>query len=178
MEYLRYGYGAQYINLFIDYSKRCINYVSELISFTYKKVNANTLVFFDKNPTPYLSSFLDLEDKNSAIVLWKFDLTKRLFYQYNCSIKDTKKYPIMTAFLEIYDSDDSSKKDIIYLDDFLNSIHIEASNFSLPTLEQLIEVWSYTNGIVLNRNNTINFVYIDLNANEVSLDVFSENFSF
>ena len=169
MDYLSYGYGAQYINLCIDYSKRCINYVSELLSFTYKKASSNTLVFFDKNPTPYFSSFLDLENKNSAIVVWKFDLTKRLFYQYNCSIKDTKKYPIMTAFLEIYNN--SSKKDTIYLDDFLNTIHIEASNFSLPTLQQLMEVWSYTNGIVLNRNNKINFVYIDLNANEVSLNV-------
>lgn len=176
MNYLRYGYGAQYINLCIDYSKLCINYVSELISFSYKKATANTLVFFDKNPTPYFSSFLDLENKNSPIVVWRYDLTKKLFYQYNCSIKDTKKYPIMTAFLEIYKN--SSKKEIIYLDDFLNSIHIESSNFSLPTLQQLMEVWSYMNGTVLNRSNKISFVYIDLNANEVSLDVFKEDFSF
>ena len=176
MDYLRYGYGAQYINLCIDYSKLCINYISELLSFNYKKATANTLVFFDKNPTPYFSSFLDLENKNNGVVLWKYDLTKRLFYQYNCSMKDTKKYPIMTGFLEIYSA--NSKKVTIYLDDFLNTIHVEASNFSLPTLQQLMEVWSYTSGIVLNRNHNTRFVYIDLNANEVSLDVYREDFSF
>lgn len=175
MEYLRYGYGAQYINLCIDYSKLCVNYISDLLSFTYKQLTANTLVFFDKNPTPYFSSFLDLENKNNGVVLWKYDLNKRLFYQYNCSIKDTKKFPIMTAFLEV---SDSSSKEIIYLDDFLNSVYIDASNFGYPTLQQLMEVWSYTSGIVLNRNKKINFVYIDLNANEISLNILNEDFSF
>ena len=178
MGYLKYAYGIQYINLCYDYFKISSNYLYELVVSTYKKANANTLVFFDKNPTPYFSSFLDLENTNSAIVVWRYDLDKRLFYQYKCSVKDTKKYPIMTAFLEIYDSTSSSKKELIYLDDFLNSISVEASNFSLPSLQQLIEVWSYTSGTVLNRNKKINFTYIDFNVNEVSLDIFKEDFSF
>jgi hypothetical protein len=175
MNYYLYGYCAEYINLSIDYSKLFINYVSELFSFSYKQVTANTLVFFDKNPTPYFSSFLDLKNNNNGVIVWKYDLNKKLFYQYDCYTKDTKKYPIMTAFLEI--SDDSSKE-TIYLDDFLNTIYIDTSNFSYPSLQQLMEVWSYTTGIVLNRNNKINFVYIDLNANEVSLDISKDDFSF
>jgi len=178
MGYLKYGYGAQYINVCYNYLILSSNYLFELVSSTYKKANANTLIFFDKNPTPYFSSFLDLENKNSGVVVWRYDLHKRLFYQYNCSIKDTKKYPIMTACLEIYDSNSSTKKEIIYLDDFISSVCIEASNFSLPSLQQLIEVWSYTNGTILNRNSKINFTYIDFNANETSLDIFKENFSF
>ena len=178
MGYLKYAYGIKYINLCYDYFILSSNFIFELLTSTYKKANANTLIFFDKNPTPYISSFLDLENKNSGVVVWRYDLHKKLFYQYKCSINDTKKYPIMTAFLEIYDSDDSSKKEIIYLDDFISSICVEASKFSLPSLQQLIEVWSYTSGTVLNRNKKINFTYIDLNVNEVSLDIFKEDFSF
>ena len=175
MNYSIYGYAAEYINLCIDYSKLSVNYVSELFSFTYKQLTANTLIFFDKNPTPYFSSFLDLENNHNGVVVWKYDLNKRLFYQYDCYTKDTKKYPMMTAFLEI---SDSSSKETIYLDDFLNTVRIDTCNFSYPSLQQLMEVWSYTTGIVLNRNNKINFVYIDLNAKEISLDVSQDDFSF
>lgn len=162
------GYGAEYINYCIQYYNYCIN----ILNLTYKQTTANTLVFFDKNPTPYFSSYLDLHNQNNGVIVWNYDMNKKLFYQYNCSIKDTKKYPIMTAYIEI---NNESK---IYLDDFLENIYIEASNQNYPTLQQLIEVWTYTSGIVLDRTIKHNFIYIDNEVNEITLDLFNESFNF
>ena len=170
MDYL--GYGAQILNTIIESVTVVKNYVSDLLTSGYKQATANTLVFFDNNPTPYFTSFIDLHHKYSGVIRWKYDMYNKVFYQYNCVLKDTKKYPIMTAYLEI------NKKDIMYLDDFINSIRIEASNLGYPTLQQLIEVWSYETGIVLDRNSNINFVYIDNEINEKSLNIYKEDFSF
>ena len=66
----------------------------------------------------------------------------------------------------------------IYLDDFLDTIHIEASNNNYPTLQQLLEVWTYTSGIVLDRTVKHNFVFFDNDVNEITLDLFNETFNF
>lgn len=169
MNYL--AYGARYINLFIESVRYITSYVSDLTSNLYKQTTADTLVFFDKNPTPYFSSYLDLKDKQNGVILWKYNINKKLFYQYNCIIKDTKHYPIMSAHIE-------SENDTIYLDDFIHSIKVESSNLGYPSLQQLMEVWSYSSGIVLNRNTKYDIIYLDNDVNEVRVDLFTGSFLF
>jgi len=169
MNYLTYG--ARYINLFIESVTYIRNYVSDLTLNLYKQTTADTLVFFDKNPTPYFSSYLDLKNKQNGVIVWKYNINKKLFYQYNCIVKDTKRYPIMSAHIE-------SENDTIYLDDFIHSIRIESSNVGYPSLQQLMEVWSYSYGIVLNRNTNYDIIYLDNDVNEVRLDLFTGSFNF
>ena len=169
MNYL--AYGAKYINLFIESVTFITNYVSDLTCNLYKQTTADTLVFFDKNPTPYFSSYLDLKNQQNGVIVWKYNIYKKLFYQYDCMIKDTKRYPIMSSYIK----SDNNK---IYLDDFIYEIRIESSNVGYPSLQQLMEVWSYSNGIVFDRNKKYDMVYLDNDVNEVSLDLFTGSFLF
>ena len=174
MDYL--AYGVRYLNHFIDSVKYTYSCITELCSTGYKQANANTLVFYHNNPTPYITSFIKMNDKNNGVILWKFDMNKNLFYQYDCYEKDSKKLPIMTAHIEIYQS--NGNKDKIYLDDFIHSIRIEQSNQDFPTLQHIIEVYAYKNGIVFDRNKKHDFCYIDNNVNEIKLDLFKGIFPF
>jgi len=175
MNYL--AYGARYLNYFIDSVKYTYSCITDLCSIGYKQANANTLVFFDYNSTPYLSSFIKMNSRHNGVIVWKFDLIRNLFYQYNCYIdNETKKLPIMTAHIEI--TQPNGNIDKIYLDDFIHSIHIEPSNINFPTLQELMGVYAYKEGIVFDRNKKHVFCYIDNNVNEIKLDLFKESFSF
>ena len=58
MDYL--AYGVRFLNLLIDSVKYTYSYIIESCATGYKQANANTLVFYDKNPTPYFTSFLQM----------------------------------------------------------------------------------------------------------------------
>jgi hypothetical protein len=143
----------------------------------YKQLSSDTIVFFQNNSTPYFLSYLDIHNKNNGVVIWKYNINKKLFYQYNCSNKDVKSFPIISAYIEEV-KDHGFKEHITYLDDFFKDIQIQASNLRLPTLQQVLEVWSYSNGIVLDRTKVYNLVYLNTSADEITVNCFNDDFDF
>jgi hypothetical protein len=88
-----------------------------------------------------------------------------------------KHLPIISAYSEEV-KEDGSKKHITYLDEFIQNTSIESSNVGFPTLQQFLEVWSYSSGIVLDRTKTYNIVYLNTNADEITVNCFKEDFDF
>jgi hypothetical protein len=172
-----YLYGLSYLSQlihFILYIKECLN---EFLSVRYKQLSSDTIVFFQNNNTPYFLSYLDTHNKNTGIIIWKFNLYQNLFYQYNCSNKDVKHFPIISAYIEEV-KNDGVKEHITYLDDFFTNVTIEASNLNFPTLQQVLEVWSYSSGIVLDRTKVYNLVYLNTSADEITVNCFNDDFVF
>lgn len=133
--------------------------------------NSDELIFFHNNSNAYLSSFIDTNNKNSGVVIWKYNRYYNIFYSYNCSLKDKKHFPILSGSL-ICDNFN------INLDNFFEDIMVENSNPNFPNLQQVIEVYSYLTGIVFDRTKPWKLNYLDNNLNEVTLDIFKESWTF
>lgn len=152
-----------------------VTYFNDVYNCIYNEVlnimKIDKLYFFENNPTGYLEAFVK-DSPNNGTILWKYSRSKKLFYQYKCISKDTKHLPILSAILEC-DSYSS-----INLDEFINDIHIETSNYGYPSLQHILEVWSYETHIILDRTKSWKLKYMDLNINEFSLDIFNETWNF
>lgn len=170
-------YGLSYFNYIIRTIIYLRNYLNEIITQRYKQLSSDTIVFFEKNPTPYFSSYLDLHNKNNGIIVWKYNIHNKLFYQYNCIHKDVKHLPIISAYIEEV-KDDGSKHHITYLDDFIQNTCIESANVGFPSLQQVLEIWSYSSGIVLDKTKVYNLVYLNTSADEITVNCFKDDFYF
>ena len=172
-----YLYGLSYLSQLIHFILRIKEYLNEQLSFRYKQLSSDTIVFFQNNNSPYFLSYLDIHNKNTGITLWKYNIYEKLFYQYNCSDKDVKHFPIISAYIEEV-KNDGVKEHITYLDDFFTHLRVEASNLNFPTLQQVLEVWSYSSGIVLDRTKVYNLVYLNTSADEITVSCFNDDFVF
>ena len=160
-----------------------MNYVNEKIqllynlsTFYYKSINAgiksDVLYFFDKNPNAYIGSFIDVHNVNNGVITWKYSRSTRKFFQYSCFYKDVKHFPIISAYIAL------DGNTVITLDDFLCDIVIERTNADYPTLQQVLEIWTYTTGIVLDRTKSYTLCYTDTHLNEHIRNLFIEDFNF
>ena len=131
----------------------------------------DTIYFFENNPTGYLELFVNEKSIYNGLVVWKYSRSKKLFYQNKCIHKDTKHLPILSAVLQ-------TENFSINIDDFINDIHIEASNLGYPTLQQVLEVWSYETKNILDRTKEWKLNYMDNNVNDFSLDIFKDSWKF
>jgi hypothetical protein len=172
-----YLYGLSYLSQIIHSILFVKEYLYEALLIKYKQLSSDTIIFFHNNKTPYFLSYLDIHNKNTGIVIWKYSIYKKLFYQYNCLNKDVKSFPIISAYIEEV-KNNGVKEHVTYLDDFFKDIQIEQSNLSFPTLQQVLEVWSYSSGIVLDRTKVYNLVYLNTSANEIILNCFNDDFDF
>ena len=172
-----YLHGLSYLSQLIYFLINVKEYLNEVFLIKYKQLSSDTIVFFHKNNTPYFLSYLDIHNKNTGIIIWKYNIYKKLFYQYNCLNKDVKSFPIISAYIEEVKSN-GVKEHITYLDDFFKDIRIETSNLKSPTLQQVLEVWSYSSGIVLDRTKIYNLVYLNTSADEITVNCFNDDFDF
>jgi len=162
-----FHYGIPFYNLAYE----SINSIYSEIFFTYTNIikgyNSRILYFYDKNPNVYLESFIDPINKLNAPIIWKFDMHKRIFYNYKCLQKDIKYLPILSGIITLHD------KQVLNLTDFLTSIRIESSNISYPYLQHILAIYEYTHGIILDRKLPYKFDLLDTDLNSKSLDLFA-----
>ena len=177
-----------YFHLFLTYivpvvsffEKLYENKVNELYSLfdnLYKGYNSDVLVFFKNNTTPYIYSFIN-NNHNNGVIVWKYSRYHNMFYNYTCLYKDVKRFPIISAVIEEVKDDNETTVEIACLDDFFNNLCVEQANIEFPTLQQIIGVWSYSNGLVLDRTKTYLMKYLDDNLEEHKKNIFTENFTF
>ena len=169
---LMFHYGIPFLNYITD----TCNYIYDLCVFTYdsmiRGIYSDTLYFFEKNPNLYVGSFVDVDNRNNGVVVWKYSRFRRTFFQYNCMYKDVKHFPIISAYISF------NNESVYTLDEFFNNLIIERTNNTYPTLQQVLEVWVFTEGVVLNRNKSYKFIYMDTHLNEFTLDLFTGEFVF
>lgn len=161
------------------------NYVLPLLSFTKKSyllatnyyntitkiLNSNEIVFFENNSNAYLSSFINSLHTCSGVITWRFNIYNNVFYSYSCVYKDTKHFPILSASLIC----DSEK---INLDDFFEELKVHTSNLGFPSVQQVMEVYTYKSGIVFDRTKPWKLNMLDTNVNEYTLDIFKDSWPF
>ena len=158
--------------------RECICNIYNNVYETYENIlfglNSDIILFFKGDDHPYFQYYFD--KNNRQITVWKYNKYNKLFYNYNCSTKDTKRFPLLSAsigtktenkFIKLYD-----------LDEFIDNIHIESSNCSYPNLTQFIYAYMYTNKIYLNKSSDLYINYLDTNANEYTKKLFVEDFDF
>ena len=138
----------------------------------YKGYNSDLIVFYDNNPIPYIYSFVT---KSHGLIVWKYSRYNNTFYNYICLHKDYKRFPIISATIEEV-KDNNKNIEVACLDDFFNNLKIENSNLGFPTLQQILGVWSYNNGIIFDRNKTYLMKYLDDNLEEHTKNIFTDNF--
>lgn len=162
--------------LVCDYGIPIYNYVSSIfyrINFNIisilKGLHSDVIYFFKDNSAPYISSYINTE--LSAPIVWKYSRYTKTFFLYNCIEKDVKRFPILSASLKCNDI-------LLHLDDFLSEIKVESSNSTYPTVQHILELYAYTNGIVLDRTLPWTIIYMDLEANEHEKKAFTENWDF
>ena len=169
--YILFNYGLP----ILIFAKNTYNILVYDISYYYtnaiRAFSSNELYFFENNPSAYLSSFIKSHNENSGLVVWKFNMYHNIFYSYNCAFKDTKRFPILSASLE----NDSTK---INLDDFFENIRVETSNPGFPTLQQVVEVYSYKSGTVFDRTKQWKLNILDNSLNEYTLEIFKDSWPF
>ena len=169
-------------NLFFHYALPVLMYTKNLYDnivyeFNYyyytitKSLGSNDLVFFQANQNAYLSSYINVAHKCSGLVVWRYSIYYNTFYSYECAFKDTKHFPVLSMSLEC----ESNK---INLDDFIEELKVQASNPGFPTLQQVMEVYSYKSGIVFDRTKPWKLNILDANVNEYTLDIFNDSWPF
>lgn len=168
-------YFVQYGVPLIIFFKNTYDSLSNECSYYYnvlsKVLNSNELVFFENNPNAYVSGFINTNSENSALVLWRYNFQTKVFNSYNCIHKDTKHFPILSACLV-----SDSKK--INLDDFFEELKVETSNNGFPTLQQVMEVYTYTYGVVLDKTKSWKLNILDSSVNEHTLDIEKDSWPF
>ena len=159
----------------VTYTKKTYDSVMYEFSYYYnaftKSLNSNELVFFENNPNAYLSSYVNTGHKYSGLVTWRFNLYNNVFYSYNCVLKDTKHFPILSASL-------ICESEKINLDDFFEELKVQASNPGFPSLQQVIEVYTYKSGIIFDRTKPWKLNILDSYVNEFTYDIFKDNWCF
>ena len=167
-----FNYGIPFLN----YIQETCKYFHIRFLFYYDSyqigVKSDTIYFFDQNPTPYIDSFIDIHNNNNAVVLWKYSRSMKKFFQYSCEYKDVKHFPMISASITL----DGETKFV--LDEFFSDIVVERTNADFPSLQQMLEIWSYTEGIVLDRHKPYKFLYTDSHLNEYTVNLFSGSFVF
>lgn len=152
-------------------------YENILHEFTYyfnniiKSINSNELIFFENNPNAYLGSHIKTGHTYSGLVIWRYNIYYNTFYSYDCAFKDTKHFPILSMSLQC-------ESYSINLDDFIEELKVQASNPGFPTLQQVMEVYSYNSGIVFDRTKPWKLNMLDANVNEYTLDIFNDSWPF
>jgi hypothetical protein len=136
-----------------------------------KSIQSNELIFFENNSNAYLSAYVNNLHKHSGLVVWRFDTYNNIFYSYNCALKDRKHFPILSASL-------LCESEKINCDDFFENLKVQASNPSFPTLQQVIEVYTYKSGIVFDRTKPWKLNILDTDVNEYTLDIFNDKWPF
>jgi len=167
LNYYLINYGLPVVSFLQNIYKE-ISYYTNLIM---KVPKMNELLFFENNPSAYLSSFVDENNNNSGVVVWRYNLYYNLFYSYSCMLKDTKHFPILSGSLICDDEK-------INLDNFFEEIKVESSNPNYPSVQQIIEVISYKYGYVFDRTKNWKLNYLDNNVNEFTLDIFKDSWNF
>ena len=171
IQYRIIHYILPYISTFTNIYNLIIYNMNYYYNTVNKAISSDYLYFFENNPSAYLSSYIEPNNNDSGTLVWKYNRYTNTFGHYNCNIKDTKHFPVLSASLTC-----DNKKYI--LDDFLNNLKVEKTCLEFPTLQNVIEVWSYNTGIVLDRKKSWKFNYLDTNINEFTLNVFKESWNF
>jgi len=171
MQYYMFHYGMPIISYVTNIYNVVVNNINYYTDILNKASNSNYLYFFEKNPSAYLSSYIDHHNIDSGVLVWKYNRYTSTFSHYNCINKDVKRFPILSASLIC----DNKKYN---LDDFFNTIKVEKACLEFPTLQQVLEVWFYTTGTVLDRKKDWKLNYLDTNINEFTLNVFEESWKF
>ena len=156
---------------FFHFIKMVFNEIYYNYENVVKGYNSNIIVFYKNNPTPYLLSYINQSD--NPVFVWKYNRKHNMFYSYNSSIHDYKHLPILSASIL---GDDS--KVLYNLDDFINNLKINASNCNYPSIQQIIEVWSFSSGVVLDRSKQYTLEYMDTHVNVYSKNIFTDDFEF
>jgi hypothetical protein len=167
MNEIIFHYGIPFYNLAYESISNFYNEIVFHCNNIVKGYNSNTLVFYENNPNPYISSFIDTKNKLNALTIWKYDIYYKTFYNYNCLHKDTKYLPILSGIVKLHD------KPVIDITDFLTNIRVESSNVNYPSLQHILGAYEYTDGIVLNRSLPYVLEYLDGELNEKTVNLFS-----
>jgi len=163
-------YGIPFYNAFLEKTDELYGRIMHIKNTFFALLNSERLVFFVGNPHAYIASYIHYD--KSSIILWNYDRYKKLFYMYNCGIKDTKHIPLLSAKLMI------DNEEIYNLDKFVDTIRINSSNYSYPTPNQILEAWAYTEGYVLDRRQPYVLEYLDTNLNDIKINPFTDDFIF
>lgn len=165
-----FHYGIPCYNKIVEkYDTLCntINYIKNTL---YSAVQSDKIVFFAGNPHAYIASYVQCD--KSSVVVWKYSRYSKLFYMYNCAVKDRKRIPILSANLVL------DGKEIYNLDSFIEEVRIDSSNVSYPTPNQFLEAWAYTSGYVLDRRENYILEYIDTDLNTYEINPLTDDFIF
>ena len=165
-----FHYGIPFYNYLVETSNYIYNTITYIKNKLYSGANSNRLVFFSENPHAYIASYIRID--TSSIILWNYDRYLYLFYMYKCSIKDTKRLPLLCAKLTL------DNKEIYNLDTFVDRVRIDSSNCGYPTPIQLLEAWAYSEGYVLDRREKYMLEYFDSSLNEYTINPLTEDFIF
>lgn len=166
-------YGLPVYNKVSDYIHTIYTNIYETYENVLFGLNSDVLVFFKNDDHPYFENYFN---NTTDITTWKYNKYKNVFFNYNCLTKDTKRFPLLSASIGIKKETTFIK--LFDLDDFIDTVHIEASNFGYPNLTQFIYAYMYTNKIYINKSNDLYINYLDINANESMKKLFIEDFDF
>lgn len=156
------------------------NKVKEIYSYCYDiydnivfGLNSDEMVFYKDDDHTFFECYFN---ERYGITLWKYNKYKRIFYNYNCSTKDTKRMPLLSASIGLMFDDKFSK--VYDLDEFIDTLHIQASNLSYPSLTQFVYAYMYTNKVYIGKSENFYINYLDVNANEYTKKLFVQDFDF
>lgn len=169
---LYFHYGIPFFNYIKETSKNLISYTYYFYNSIVNSFHSDIVYFFDKNPNAYIGSYIDIHNSNNGVVVWKYSRSMKKFFQYSCEYKDIKYYPIITAYITL------DGKTVYDLTEFFNELRIERTNADYPNLQQLLEVWTYTERIVLDRRKEYTILYMDNHLNEFTKNLFHGTFEF
>lgn len=172
MQSFIFHYGIPFYNYIKTPIETIYKNITLLIDYTIKGINSDTIVFYNNNPAAYIASYIDSHNILNGVIIWKYSRSKKLFFQYKCTdTNDVKYLPILFATVELND------KPVFDISNFINEISVEKANIQYPNLSHIVEVWSYTTGIVFDRSLDYKIRFLDNELNESVISLF-ESYDF
>lgn len=166
-------YGLPYYNKLKEVYNNLLSYVYQTYDNIQFGLNSDTLVFYNNYEAPFFEYFCK---NNLNVKVWKYDRYNKLFYNYNCALKDTKRFPLLSASIGILSNEQFVP--LYNLDEFIDTVSIESSNHGYPNLTQFIYAYMYSNNIFFDKSKGYYIQYLDTSANEFTKQLFVDDFDF
>lgn len=154
--------GLGLFNMAWDFTADLVSFTGTVLKNLHRSFEPSIFVFFKDSFYAYRLADLQMNAPGSAEVEWYYDADRKLFFEPNSEIRDTKHFPYLFAEIKY---NDLSLYDI---SEFIEEMHW--CGREAPSADHILGIWMIQKGIILSKRHlTLSVIDEDGETTSVAL---------